>query len=101
MVLVSGKGVVHFLNFFIDFLKYQLVTSFVPNAYRICRLHVLKLKAFLNFKSSTHSVVVKWPVEFGFIVGSRYVQVYPLANSTCVHTWKLFFFLQIVFISTL
>ena len=34
----------------------------------------------------------KWPVEFGFIVGSRYVQVYPLGNSTCVHTCKLFSF---------
>ena len=47
--------------------------------YRVEQLHLLKLKAFLNFESSTHSVV-KWPVEFGFIIGSRYVQVYSLAN---------------------
>ncbi len=53
----------------------------------------MKLKALLNFESSTHSVVVKWPVEFGFIVGSRYVQVYPLANQICVHTCKVHIYL--------
>ncbi len=62
--------------------------------YRVEQLHLLKLKAFLNFESSTHSVVVKWPVEFGFIVGHRYVQVYPLANLVCVHTCKEFSFVK-------
>ena len=46
------------------------------------------LKAFPNFGSSTHSVDEKWPIEFGYIVASRYVQVYPLGNSTFVHTWE-------------
>ncbi len=33
----------------------------------------------------------EWPFEFGFILGSCYVQVYTRANSTCVHNCKLFF----------
>ncbi len=56
----------------------------VNDFYRVEQLHLLKLKAFLNFESSTHSVV-KWPVEFGFIVGSHYVQVYPLANQIILY----------------
>ncbi len=36
----------------------------VNDFYRVEQLHLLKLKAFLIFESSTHSVVVKWPVEF-------------------------------------
>ena len=60
--------------------------------YRVEQLHLFKLKAIPNFGSSTHSVDEKWPVEFGFIVASRYVQVYPLGNSTCVHTCKSFSF---------
>ncbi len=67
----------------------------VNDFYRVEQLHLLKLKVFLNFESSTHSVVVKWPVEFGFIVGSHYVQVYPLANQIRVHTCKNFFFHRI------
>ncbi len=67
----------------------------VKDFYRVEQLHLLKLKAFLNFESSTHSVVVKWPVEFGFIVGSRCVQVYPLANQIRVHTCKDIFFSRI------
>ncbi len=47
----------------------------VNDFYRVEQLHLLKLKAFLIFESSTHFVVVKWPVEFGFIVGSRYVEL--------------------------
>ncbi len=66
----------------------------VNDFYRVEQLHLLKLKAVLNFESSTHSVVVKWPVEFGFIVGSRYVQVYPLANQIRVHTCKDFSFVE-------
>ena len=57
-------------------------------------VHLIKLKAFPNFGSSTHSVDEKWPVEFGYIVASRYVQVYPLGNSTCVHTCKMIFFFK-------
>ncbi len=60
----------------------------VNDFYRVEQLHLLKLKAYLNFESSTHSIVVKWPVEFGFIVGSHYVQVYPLANQIYVDTCK-------------
>ncbi len=73
--------------------KYLFLYFYRPS-YRVEQLHLLKLKAFLNFESSTHSVVVKWPVEFGFIVGSRYVQVYPLANQIHVHTCKKFSFVE-------
>ena len=55
---------------------------------RVEQLHLFKLQAFTNSGSSTHSVDEKWPVEIGFIVAYHYVQVYPLGNSTCVHTCK-------------
>ncbi len=66
----------------------------VNDCYIVEQLHWLKLKPFMNFESSTHSEVVKWPVEFGFIGRSRYVQVYPLANQICVHTCKDFYFVE-------
>ncbi len=56
--------------------------------YRVKQLGLMKMKPFLNFKSSTHSVDENWPVEFSFINGSRYVQVYPLANQIYVDTCK-------------
>ena len=36
-------------------------------------MHLFKFNAFQNFGSSMHSVVEKWPIEFGCIVESRYV----------------------------
>ncbi len=39
----------------------------VNDFYRVEQLHLLKLKAFLYFESSTHSVIVKWPVESCYI----------------------------------
>ena len=64
--------------------------SYVNDFYRVQQLHLLKLKAFPNFGSSMHSVDEKWPDEFGFIVGTRYVQVYPLGSLTHLH--MIFFF---------
>ncbi len=64
-------------------------TSVSPNFSfpTVKQLGLLKMKPFPNFEISTHSVGEKWPIEFSFmVVGSLYVQVYPLANQIRVHT---------------
>ncbi len=52
----------------------------VNDFYRVEQLHLLKLKAFLNFESSTHSVVVKWPVELSNT--NKYAKIFSITVKT-------------------
>ncbi len=61
--------------------KMRLVNDF----YRVEQLHLLKLKAFLNFESSTHSVIVTEWVEL-----SKFRKAFNFNKCSCSTLWRIF-----------